>query len=125
VVALILRDGAGGVDGAIVEVVGVFAGRQQPSGAEASALKHLFGGEDVVVALAATDALVVLTRGELHDEAEVGLALAAKIGGSKLGGSVKADANGAMSERARVESDGADKSTQSSIVCVRAGAMYA
>jgi hypothetical protein len=47
------------MDGAVVKVVRVLVGRQQPRGAEASALKHLLGGasEDVVVPLAATDSL--------------------------------------------------------------------
>ena len=70
--------------GAVLNVVGVHTRRQQPAAAQARALKHRLGAarEGVVETLGPPNALVVLARRELDDEAEPLLDSAPEVVGS-------------------------------------------
>jgi len=95
------------VHGAVFKVVGVLARREKPAGARLGALEHRLGGahEDVVMALRAPHALVVLSRRELDDEAELLLHLAPKIDGLELRRAVESHTHRLVAERVGVDHD--------------------
>jgi len=107
VVAPVLGHRRRRVHGAVFKVVGVLARREKPAGAHLGALEHRLGGarEDVVMALRAPHALVVLSRRELDDEAELLLHPAPKIDGLEHRRAVELHTHRLVAERAGVDHD--------------------